>query len=90
MELAEKLEGLPKDLAVALLCLGVVGVAIPGPIPPGASFVLLGTVILKPGILVRLGGRFARLSPKMFLILISLVDHFRVDLEKRYPGSVRH
>jgi hypothetical protein len=86
-ELAEKLGCLPRDLAVTLISLGVVGVAIPGPVPPGASFILLGTVILWPGLLVRTGGPLARRFPGVFRMLIHFTDHLHSDLARRYPGS---
>ena len=88
-ELAEKLSGLPRDLAVALISLGVVGVAIPGPVPLGSSFVVLGTVVLWPGLLVRTGGPLARRCPWVFRVLLDFTDHLRADLERRYPGSLR-
>jgi hypothetical protein len=88
LELARKLEGLPKDLGCALIGLGVIGIAIPGPIPPGASFVLLGVLFLRPGLIARLAGPLARRFPKMFRFLIGFVDDLRTDLDRRYPGAV--
>ena len=88
-ELAEKLGCLPKDLAVTLISLGFVGVAIPGPVPPGASFILLGAVILWPGLLVKTGGPLARRFPGVFRMLIQFTDHLQSDLARRYPGSRR-
>jgi hypothetical protein len=88
-ELAEKLAGLPKDLAVTLLSLGVVGVMIPGPVPPGKSFILLGVVMLFPGVLANTGGCLARKFPRVFRMLISFTDHLSADLARRYPESVR-
>ena len=90
VELADKLSGLPRDLGVGLISLGVVGVAIPGPIPLGTSFVIMGTVILCPGLLSRTGGPLARKCPGLFRILVDFTDHLRADLERRYPGSLRH
>lgn len=89
-DLAEKLGGLPRDLAVALISLGVIGVAIPGPVPLGASFVVLGTVVLCPGLLGRTGGPLARRCPRLFRVLIGFADDLRADLERRYPGSLKH
>jgi hypothetical protein len=86
-ELAEKLEKLPRDVAVAVLSLGVVGVVIPGPVPLGASFVLLGGVLLWPGVLARMGGPLARRCPFVFHVLIDFADHLRADLDRRYPNS---
>ena len=89
MRAAEKLGGLPTDLAVSLVSLGIVGIAIPGPIPPGLSFVLLGAVILWPGLLARTGGPLARRCPRVFRMLIGFTDHLTADLARRYPSSKR-
>jgi hypothetical protein len=88
VELARQLGGLPRDLGTSLLVLGTFGVIIPGPVPPGFSFILLGVVVLRPSILARGGAPLARRFPGAFHLLISLVTHFRSDLARRYPGSV--
>jgi len=88
-ELAEKLGGLPRDLGVSLISLGVVGVVIPGPVPLGATFIMLGTVVLCPGLLARMGGPLAKRCPRVFHVLIDFTDHLRADLARRYPGSLR-
>lgn len=88
-QLADTIGSLPKDLAVMLISLGVVGVAIPGPIPPGASFILLGTVILWPGVLVRTGGPLAHRFPRVFRMLINFASDLHEGLDRRYPGSRR-
>jgi len=88
LELAEKLDGLPKDLGVALMGVGAVGVVIPGPIPLGAPFIFMGTVFLWPRFLARFGGWLARRLPGMLRFLIDFVDHLRSDLQRRYPDSV--
>jgi hypothetical protein len=88
-QLAQRLGYLPKDLAVTLISLGFVGVAIPGPVPPGPSFILLGAVILWPGLLVKTGGPLARRFPGVFRMLIHFADHLHSDLARRYPRSRR-
>jgi hypothetical protein len=88
-ELAEKLTGLPRGLAVTLVSLGMVGIAIPGPIPPGLSFVLLGAVILWPRLLATTGGPLARRCPRVFRMLIGFTNHLTTDLARRYPNSRR-
>lgn len=88
-DLARKLAELPHDLGYAMLILGVVGVAIPGPVPMGTPFVVLGTIVLWPGLLARTGGPLARRCPCIFRILVDFADHLRSDLERRYPGSTR-
>jgi hypothetical protein len=89
LELAKKLGGLPPDLGVALMGLGLVGMVIPGPIPPGASFVLLGAAILSPGLAARFGGCLEGRLVGLLRLLIDFVDRLRTDLRKRYPGSVQ-
>ncbi len=87
LELASEMSGLPKDLGIILIGLGALGIVIPGPIPPGASLVLLGAVVLFPALIKRLGWPAARL-PGIFRLLISLVKRLRADLKRRYPDSV--
>jgi hypothetical protein len=87
-ELARHLEGLPRDLGIVLLGLGAIGVAIPGPIPAGPSFVVLGAVLLRPGLLARFAGSLAARFPRLFRFLIGFVERLRIDLEGRYPGSI--
>jgi hypothetical protein len=89
LEIADKLGGLPNDLGVALLGLGLLGVVIPGPIPLGASFILMGTAFLWPGLVARFGGCLASRLPGLFRLLIDFVDHLRSDLKRRHPGSLR-
>ena len=89
LELARKVEGLPRDLGWVLIGLGAVGIAIPGPIPPGASFVLPGVLFLRPGLMAKLAGPLARRFPRLFRFMIGFVDDIHADLERRYPGSVR-
>jgi hypothetical protein len=71
-----------------LIGLGAIGIAIPGPIPPGASFVLLGVLFRRPGLIVRFAGPIARRFPRLFRFLIGFVEDLRLALSWRYPGSV--
>jgi hypothetical protein len=75
-------------VGVALIGLGAIGIVIPGPIPPGTSFVVLGVLFIWPGLLARFAGSLARRFPVLFRFLIGFVDHLQIDLERRYPGSV--
>ena len=88
-ELARKLDALPKDIGVALMGLGALGVVIPGPVPLGASFILVGMAILSSGVIARFGGWLARRIPGTFRFLIEVIDRLFCDLNGRYPGSVR-
>jgi hypothetical protein len=88
LELARQLEGLPRDLGTVLLGPGAIGVAIPGPIPAGPSFVVMGAVLHQPGLLARFARSLAARFPRLFRFLIGFVDRLRIDLERRYPGSI--
>jgi hypothetical protein len=88
-ELAKKLGSLPKDLGISLIGLGAVGVIIPGPVPLGATFVVLGAVVLWPCLLARTGGPLARTCPSVFRVLVNFTDHLKDDLNHRYPSSRR-
>ncbi len=88
LELARQLDGLPKELGVTLLVLGTFGVVIPGPIPPGFSFILLGVVALRPRLIEQSGAPLARRFPRVFRVLVGLVTQFRLDLARRYPDSL--
>jgi hypothetical protein len=82
-------DSMPASVWVALLGLGAVGVVIPGPVPLGASFVLMGAALLWPGFLARFGGWLARRLPGIWRVPIAFVDPLRSDMQRRYPGSVR-
>jgi len=88
IELARQLDGLPNDLGVTLVVLGLFGAVIPGPIPPGASFIVMGTIILRPSLLSRSGAPLSRRFPTVFRVLVGMVRQFRLDLARRYPGSI--
>ena len=88
LELAEQLEGLPRDVGIVLLGVGTVGVLIPGPIPPGLSFVVLGALFLLPRLVARFGGWMARAWPFLFRVLIGLIERLRTGLQRRFPGSI--
>jgi len=89
LELARELDALPKDLGITLLILGTLGVVIPGPVPPGFSFIVLGVIALRPGMLARTAAPLERRFAGAFRVLIDLAAQFRSDLERRYPGSLR-
>ena len=94
LELARQLDALPKDLGVTLLVLGTFGVVIPGPVPPGFSFILLGIIALRPSILARSAAPLASRFSGVFHLLIGLVTHFRFDLARRVswfrPSAASH
>jgi hypothetical protein len=89
LELAKKLGGLPPDLGVALMGLGLFGTVIPGRIPLGASFVLVGVAFLSPGLVARFGGCVEGRLDGLLRLLIDFVDRLRMALSKRYPGAVQ-
>ena len=86
IELAQKLAGLPPDVGALLVGAGAAGLIIPGPIPPGTPFLVLGTVILCPALVVKLGAWLARKWPALFRFMIAFIHRFRLQLARRYPG----
>jgi len=87
--LERTLERLPRDVGVVLITLGAAGLVIPGPIPPGTPFLVVGAVFLCPKLARPLGGRLRRRFPTFYNALDDQVTRFRSDLERRYPGSTR-
>jgi hypothetical protein len=88
-ELAKKLEGMPLDLGIALVGLGAVGVLIPGPIPLGTTYLVVGVAFLWPGLVARFGGFLTKRAPAILHILIAFLNHLRFGLKRRYPGALR-
>jgi hypothetical protein len=80
---------LPRDVGAAFLVLGAIGMVIPGPVPPGISFVAVATAILWPG-LVRPWERWLRRRfPAFHRRLVAQIERFRTSLERRYPLVAR-
>jgi hypothetical protein len=88
LELARKLDGLPRDLGVVLVGAGTAGVMIPGPIPPGTPFLALGTVVLYPAVVAKCGAWLAQKWPALFHFAIDFVDRFQLHLARRYPPLI--
>jgi hypothetical protein len=87
--LDDTLRRLPRDVGLVLLSLGVAGLVIPGPVPPGVPFVVAGVVFAYPGVARRFGGSFSRRFPRLYCGFHDQVKRFQSDLEARYPGSTR-
>jgi hypothetical protein len=87
--LAAKLAILPRDVGAVVLGLGTAGLVIPGPIPPGVPFVVLGVILLRPSLVSSFGEALARRYPRFFRLVIRLIDRLLTDLARRYPGSIR-
>jgi hypothetical protein len=88
LALARIIESLPKDLGIVLIGLGTIGIVIPGPVPAGASFVLLGTLLCWPRLLMKLSGPLARRFPRLLRMFAMFLDRLTIDLERRYPTVV--
>lgn len=87
--LDETLRRLPRDVGLVLLSIGAVGIAIPGPVPPGTPFLLAGAVFACPSLARRFSGRFRARFPALYDGFHDQVRRFQSDLERRYPGSTR-
>jgi hypothetical protein len=79
---------LPRDLGIGLVALGACGLAIPGPAPPRVPLFVAGLFLLFPNIAKRLGAWLKKRFPVWYGRLHALIDRFRPDLQRRYPGSV--
>jgi hypothetical protein len=87
LRLEVKLGRLPRDVGAVLLTVGAVGLVIPGPLPPGLTFLAIGTVILSPKLLRPFGGCLRKRLPLIYRVFEMQVSRFNSDLEHRYPGS---
>ncbi len=76
-------------VGVVLVTLGAVGLVVPGPIPPGTPFLVVGAVFLCPKLVKPLGGRIRKRFPTVYNAFDDQVMRFRSDLERRYPGSIK-
>ena len=84
--LARKLDGLPKDMGITLIGLGAAGVVIPGIIPPGISFILLGGALVWPRSLAGISGWVAKRCPWMVQVLIDFVQPLSIRSGESLPG----
>ena len=87
MRLEVKLNQLPRDVGIVLITVGVVGLVIPGPVPPGTTFLVVGAVFLSPRLLRPCSGYLRRRIPVVYQAFEGQVSRFHSDLERRYPGS---
>jgi hypothetical protein len=72
-------------VGAALIGLGAVGIVIPGPIPPGASFVVLGVLFCWPRLLLKLGDVLARRFPRLYRCFVAFISDLSTNLKRRYP-----
>jgi hypothetical protein len=79
----ELIKSLPKEVGVLLLVLGVGGLLLPGPV--GSPFLLMGGVVLWPGVFERLEFAFQRKFPRVHRQSMRQLRRFIDDLERRYP-----
>ena len=77
------LESLPKEVGVLLIIVGLGGVLLPGPV--GTPFLVVGGVVLFPGVFRKIDQGMQRRFPKLHRDGMKQVRRFVLDLERRYP-----
>jgi hypothetical protein len=82
-EQARRIEGMPKEVGVLLVMVGLAGLVLPGPF--GTPFILMGGVALWPRAFRGVDGAFERRFPKAHDQAARVVIRFLDDLERRYP-----
>jgi hypothetical protein len=80
---SDRLEKLPKEIAILLIVAGIGGLLLPGPV--GTPFLILGGVTLCPTTFQKLDHWFGRRFPETHKQGMRQVRRFVNDLERRYP-----
>jgi hypothetical protein len=73
--------GLSREIGVGLLLVGVAGLIIPGPVPPGALLVGAGLIVLWPRLLRGFGGWLRGRFPGLHRWLIAMIEGLRAGPE---------
>lgn len=81
----ESIEGLPKEVGVLLIALGVLGLALPGPI--GTPALVAGGVVLWPRGFRGVARYLERRFPSFHRASFRQLGRFLTDLERRYPSQ---
>jgi hypothetical protein len=82
-----RIQKLPPEIGVLLLVIGTTGLLLPGPV--GSPFLVAGGIALWPAGFRKVERWFMKVAPEMYQTGIRQIEHFLVDLERRYPRSVR-
>ena len=78
-----RIKGLPKELGILLIALGLGGLMVPGPV--GSPLVLMGGLVLWPKAFERVEAGFRKRFPEAHRRSVSQIMRFVDDLERRYP-----
>jgi hypothetical protein len=81
----DRIESLPKEVGVLLVALGVLGLALPGPL--GTPALLAGGLVLWPAGFRGMVRCFERRFPNLHRSSFRQLSRFLADLERRYPSS---
>jgi hypothetical protein len=82
-----RLRKLPPEIGILLLVVGTAGVLLPGPV--GSPFLVAGGIALWSAGFRKVERWFMNVAPGLHDTGIRQIEHFLVDLERRYPGSLR-
>src|SRR6516165_8120006 len=74
----QRIRHMPKEVGVLLIVAGIGGLLLPGPI--GSPFVILGGVILWPGVFERVEIAFERRFPRIHRQSVRQIGRFLTDL----------
>ena len=80
----DRISKLPKEIGVLLVIVGIGGILLPGPV--GTPFLLLGGLVLWPGVFGRIDSAFHSRFPKIYGEGMRQMRRYVLDLEKRYPS----
>jgi hypothetical protein len=78
---------LPPEIGILLIVVGTAGLLLPGPV--GSPFLVAGGIALWPAGFRNVERWFMGVAPDLYETGIRQIEHFLVDLERRYPGSLR-
>ena len=82
-----RLRKLPPEIGILLIVVGTAGVLLPGPV--GSPFLVAGGIALWPAGFRKVERWLMNAAPGLYETGIRQIEHFLVDLERRYPGSLR-
>jgi hypothetical protein len=84
---AVRLRKLPPEIGILLTIIGIAGLLLPGPV--GSPFLVAGGIALWPAGFRKVEKWFMKAAPGLYETGIHQIEVFLVDLERRYPGSLR-
>jgi hypothetical protein len=81
----DQIEALPKEVGVLLVTVGLLGLALPGPI--GSPVLIAGGLVLWPKGFRRVARAFERRFPRVHQSGFRQIRRYLTDLERRYPST---